>query len=302
MEDLRRAINLDRSTIQSWVQQHLTAWEVGDVSAISAAFHPKIQFILPKINWQGYGLPQAALTKYLPQYQRLQLYLRRLLIDPAQQVAAVEWIGRYTPPGETGCQEMLGGTVLDFDQAGLIYRWRTYLDPVRRRTLAQSADPLPDEGWSPCADPGPPLSPAAVEEVLRAYAQSWSNHDIAQLNAVIHDEMIVQPPWDYVAGRTAIEAGARVYFANYTDTRVTPHRLILDPTQPHFGVCEQTFACTNPETGQRGEDHDFAFFEIAAGKLRYWRTYFDTSRSAQVVEKTVGFYHRTGLSPEIGDW
>ncbi len=37
-------------------------------------------------------------------------------------------------------------------------------------------------------------------------------------------------------------------------------------------------------------DYDFVFFEIAGGKLRYWRTYFDTSRSAQVVEKTVGFF------------
>jgi hypothetical protein len=112
---------------------------------------------------------------------------------------------------------------------------------------------------------------------------------VTQLQAAIHDEIVLQPPWDYVVGQAALVAGANVYFANYTDTRVTLHRLILDPTQPHFGVCEQTFACANPDTGRRGEDHDFAFFEIAQGKLRYWRTYFDTTRSVQVVEKTFGF-------------
>lgn len=302
MEALPRDLNLDRSTIESWVRQHMAAWEASDASAIADTLHPDVEFIWPVSHGQGCREAQAVLETRLAEFQSLRLHLRRLLIDPAQQVAAVEWISRYIQPDKTNYQEIMGGTVLDFDQAGLIHRWRTYLDPVRRRTLAHSADPLPDEGWSPCPDPGPSLSPAAVEGVILAYAQSWSNHNVAELSAVIHDEMIVQPPWDYVAGQTAIEAGARVYFANYTDTRVTPHRLILDPTQPYFGVCEQTFACTNPETGQRGEDHDFAFFEIAAGKLRYWRTYFDTSRSAQVVEKTVGFYHRTGLCPETGDW
>ena len=284
-----RVTNLDRSTIESWVQQHLAAWQVRDLSAIVDTFHPEVEFIWPALHGQSRREARTVLETSLAEFQSLYLHLRRLLIDPAQRVAAVEWIGRYARSGEKDCQEILGGAVLDFDQEGLIYRWRTYLDPVRRRTISGFDDPLPGEGWSPCPDPGPPPSPARVQQIIHTYAQAWSNHDLAQLNEAIHDEMIVQPPWDYVVGRAAIEAGARVYFANYTDTRVTPQRLILDPTQPHFGVCEQTFACTNPDTGRRGEDHDFAFFEVAQSKLRYWRTYFDTTRSAQVVEKTIGF-------------
>jgi hypothetical protein len=235
---------------------------------------------------------KTALESYLAECSALRLHLRRLLIDPTQQVAAVEWVGRYSQPGQDGRLEILGGTVLDFSDDGLIARWRTYLDPVRRRTLTNLDAPLPDEGWSPRPDPSPPLSRTAMEQVIYAYGQGWSNHNVTQLSAVIHEEMVVQPPWDYVVGRAAIEAGAQVYFANYVDTCVTPHRLILDSTQPHFGVCEQTFACTNPDTGQRGEDHDFAFFEIAQGKLRYWRTYFDTTHSAQIVEKTIGYLRR----------
>lgn len=292
MENLTGPDRNRYATIKDWVHRHLAAWEARDALAIGETLHPDIQFVLPTINWQERGWVQTGLESYLAGYSVLRLHLRRLLIDPTQQVTAVEWVGRYTRPDQDGCQEILGGTVLDFTDDGLIARWRTYLDPVRQRTVADLEASLPDEGWSPCPDSGPPLSRTSTEQVIHAYAQAWSNHNVAQLSAVIHEEMVVQPPWDYVVGRAAIEAGAQVYFANYLDTCVTPHRLILDPTQPHVGVCEQTFACTNPDTGQRGEDHDFAFFEIAQGKLRYWRTYFDTTHSAQTVEKTIGYLRR----------
>jgi hypothetical protein len=284
-----RADYPDRSLIENWVRRHLAAWEAKDALALSGTLHPEADFALPTLQGVGRSQAQAALKSWLARWQTLRFHLRRMLIDPAQRVAAVEWVGRFTPPNESNCQEIMGGTVLDFDHDGLIFRWRTYLDPVRRRALPTLDAPLPAEGWSPCPDPGPPLPQATVEQIIRAYGQGWSNHNVAQLQAAIHDEIVLQPPWDYVVGRAALVAGAGVYFANYTDTCVTPHRFILDPSQPHFGVCEQTFACTNPDTGQRGEDHDFAFFEIAQGKLRYWRTYFDTTRSVQVVEKTFGF-------------
>jgi hypothetical protein len=89
------------------------------------------------------------------------------------------------------------------------------------------------------------------------------------------------PPWSYRQGKEEVEAVAHYHFANFLDTRVTTQRIIFDESQPYFGVCQQTFACTNPKTGQRGQDADFAFYEICQGKLRYWRNYFDTSRSIQ---------------------
>ncbi len=278
-----------RSRLESGIQQHLAAWAARDAAAIGATLHPAVAFIFPGGHWHGREEVQSALPARLAEWRILQIQPRRILVDAAQPAAAIEWVSRAARPGETGYQELLGGTVLDFGPAGLIVRWRTYLDPVRRRPVARLDAPLPDEGWSPCPNPGPPPTPAEMERVIRANAQAWSSHNLAQLQAVIHDEVVLQPPWDYVAGRAALAAGARIYFANYRDTMVTPQRFIFDPTQPYFGVCEQIFACTNPDTGRRGEDHDFAFFEIAQGKLRYWRTYFDTSRSVQVIEKTVGF-------------
>lgn len=291
MEEAQPRHRLNRSAIEAWVGQHIAAWEARDAPAISVMLQPTANFMLPAFQRQGQASIQAALSEQLAGWQTLRIHIRRLLVDVDQQVAAVEWIGRGIK--DSACEEILGGTVLDFDSNSLVRRWRTYLDPVRRRSLPRLDAPLPNEGWSPSTNPGPPLSRTAVEQFIRTYGQTWSSHDVSQISSFVHDEIVLQPPWDYAAGRTTFEAGVRVYFANYADTQVTPHRLILDPSQPHFGVCEQTFACTNPDTGQRGEDHDFAFFELAQGKLRYWRTYFDTSRSAQVVEKTIGYLQGT---------
>jgi ketosteroid isomerase-like protein len=286
MDDLGKSA---RPVIESFICQHLAAWEAADAGAISATLHPDVEFVFPAIHWRGQNRVRSALAPWLVEWRTIRIHARHMLVDVDRRVAAVMWVGHFARPGESGSQELLGGTALDFDQDGLIGRWRTYLDPVRQRTLPDFEASWPAEGWSPCPNPGPPPTPTEIEQIIRANAQAWSSHNLAQLQAIIHDDIVLQPPWDYLAGRTALEAGARVYFANYRDTQVTPRRLILDATQPYFGVCEQTFACTNPDTGQRGEDHDFAFFEIAQGKLRYWRTYFDTSRSAQVVEKTLGF-------------
>src|SRR5262249_10265193 len=146
--------------IEKWVHCHLAAWEARDTSTIAETLHPKIQFVLPTIHLQGRDKVQAALATHLAHYSALRFHVRHLLIDPTQQVAAVEWMGRYIQPDKDGCQKFRGGRVLVFDEAGLIAHWRPYLDPVRRRTVASLDVPLPGEGWSPCPHPGPPLPPA----------------------------------------------------------------------------------------------------------------------------------------------
>ena len=286
------AAELERTVVEAWLEQHLTAWAASDVLAITEGLQSEAHFILPPIQGVGRSQAQALLTSRLAELQAVYLHVRRLLIDVRQRAAAVEWICRWRKQAEPEYREIMGGTILDFDLAGLVSRWRTYLDPVRQRNLADLAVPLPDEGWSPSSNPGPSPARETVVQLLQAYATAWASHDPAQFRELIHDEMCIHPPWDYMLGRTAVEAGMQTYFANYLDTQVTPHRILIDPSQPYFGVCEQTFACTNPDTGRRGEDHDFAFFEVAQGKLRYWRTYFDTTHSAQTVEKTVGFLHQ----------
>lgn len=280
---------LDRTMLEAQIQRYRAALEAGDVAGLSAGLHPEIHFVWPGLQQQGRAQVERTLQQHLLNRKAVRLYLRQLLIDDIQLMAAIEWIYRYAAGDENEVREILGGLVLQFDAQGLLTYSRVYLDPVRSRSLARLDDPWPEAGWSPSQNPGPPPGRAMIEQLIYTNAQAWASHDVGQLSPIMHDEICVCPPWDYLIGRQRAERGAQIYFENYRDTQVTPHRFIIDSTQPYFGVCEQTFACTNPETGQRGADHDFAFFEVAQGKLRYWRTYFDTAKSVQIIEKTAGF-------------
>jgi limonene-1,2-epoxide hydrolase len=287
---------LPRSDLERWVRQHIAALETRDVTAVCQGLHPDVCFVWLATRWTGHDPVQAALEQYLKEWQAVRFHLRRLLIDADQPAAVVEWVCRYIRSNEPGCRQLLGGTVLDFDENGQLHNCRTYLDPNRSGAVSNLDAPWPDEGWRLSSNPGSPPTRAVAEALIWANARAWTHHDPAQLSAIMHDEICVSPPWDYLEGRAAVEKGAEIYFANYRETEVTPHRFIIDPTQPYLGVCEQTFACTNVETGRRGEDFDLAFFEIAQGKLRYWRTYFDTTHSIQTIEQTAGYLQRQGTT------
>jgi hypothetical protein len=277
----------NRESIVAWIQQTIAALEARDSAALIEGLAAEVSFLWLGQQWQGREAVEAAISEQVAAWEAVRFQPVHILIEAEQGVAAVAWVCRFGREG--AYQEMLGGTVLEFNEAGSLRYARTYLDPVRSRLIPHLELPWPEIGWQPCQEPGPPPERTVLEAVIQANARAWASHEVKQLSQILHDEITVCPPWDYLVGRRKVEKGAEVYFSHYRETQVTPHRLIIDPSQPYFGVCEQTFACTNPETGRRGEDADYAFFEVAKGKLRYWRTYFDTTRSVQVLEKTAGF-------------
>jgi hypothetical protein len=282
----------NREAVAAWIQQKIAALEARDISGLTEGLAAEVSFLWLGEQWQGREAVETAIKAKVAAWEGVRFQPVHILIEAEQGVAAVAWVCRFGREG--AYQEMLGGTVLEFSETGALRYARTYLDPVRSRSIPHLELPWPAPSWQPCQEPGPPPARAVLEGVIQANARAWASHEVKQLSQILHDEITVSPPWDYLVGRQQVEKGAEVYFNHYRETQVTPHRLIIDPTQPYFGVCEQTFACTNPETGQRGEDADYAFFEVAQGKLRYWRTYFDTTQSVQVLEKTAGFLQGEG--------
>lgn len=272
---------LDRDDIKTWVQRHIASLAARDIPSFMAGIHADINVIWPRAAWAGWDQVQAALTQQLNKMETIRFYLRRLLIDVQQSVAAIEWVCRYVDQPTNICYEFLGGAALDFTGEGQLYRCQIHLDFDRSGVVSALEAPWPQEQWSPGVDPGPPPSRTQSEQFLHTYAGAWSNNDAETIGQLLHDDVYLCPPWAYREGKEEVEAVAHYHFANFLDTRVTPQRIIFDESQPYFGVCQQTFACTNPKTGQRGQDADFAFFEICQGKLRYWRNYFDTGRSIQ---------------------
>ncbi|HEX9923941.1 MAG TPA: nuclear transport factor 2 family protein [Anaerolineae bacterium] len=272
---------LDRDCIKTWVQQHIASLEAGDIASFMAGIHADINVIWPRTAWAGWDQVQASLAQQINETKAIRFYLRRLLIDVQQSVAGVEWVCRYVDQNTNMCHEFLGGAALDFTGEGQLYRCQIHLDFDRSGVVSTLEAPWPQEQWSPGVDPGVPFSRTQSEQFLQDYAAAWSNHDAVTIGQLLHDEVYLCPPWAYREGKEEVEAIARYHFANFLDTQVTPQRIIFDESQPYFGICQQTFACTNPKTGLRGQDTDFAFFEICQGKLRYWRNYFDTGRSIQ---------------------
>jgi hypothetical protein len=189
------------------------------------------------------------------------------LIDLDQAVVAIEWILRTRAESDNTCYELLGATALDFDSDGPLRSAQVYLDLPHSRAIADLHVPLPPEPWAPSLKPGPIPARADVEG--------------ARLRALLHPEIRLYPPWDFRAGPADVERAIVYHIEEYADTVVTPERILYDDSQPHLGVCQQTFACTDRKTGRRGEDRDFALFEIAEGRLRYWRNYFDAANSVQ---------------------
>ena len=276
---------LDRTTIERWLQEHIAAIETGNLSALMTEIDPRLQIALPRETYKGQEQSKTFLIDTRERWEAVRIYVRRLLIDCQQSVAAVEWVCRGVEK-ETGiCHQLLGAAALDFTADGRLTRCKIYLDQDRSGEISDLDAPWPTERWSPCTHAGTPPTRSQSERLLHAHAAAWSSGDAEQVGNLLHDEVHLCPPWTYREGKEQVKAIARYHFDTFDDTEVTPRRIIYDESQPTLGICQQTFACTNPKTGLRGTDSDFALFEICQGKVRYWRNYFDTARSVQEAYK-----------------
>ena len=271
----------DRAALRGTVHQLATHLEAQELPALGAALAPDVTFSLPHLRLAGQEAVQAFLSERTGDWSQVRFHVYRLLVDGEAPVAAFEWVLRTRRADSGEVTQHLGGTVLDFGPDGRILQAATYLDQERSGSVEDLDAPWPQEPWRPCPEPGPPLSRQEMEALVHTLAPAWADSDLALIDAIVHDQVHLSPPWTYLAGREAVLSMSRTYMANHRDTVVTPHRFIIDPDHPHWGVCQQTFACTNLATGRRGEDHDYAFFAVCQGKLHYWRTYFDTARSVQ---------------------
>ncbi len=269
------------SALRERVRQWAAHLEARTIPALVSALAPGVVLSLPRLRLEGREPVRTLLAERIGSWSQVRFHIRRLLVDGEAPVAAFEWVLRAQQADLEGAVERLGATVLDFGPDGRILRVATYLDEERSGPVPSLDAPWPQEPWRPCPEPGPPLPRAEMEALVHTLARAWNESDISLIQAIVHDQVHLSPPWTYLAGREAVLAMSRTYMANHRDTRVTPHRFIIDPDHPHWGVCQQTFACTHIATGRRGEDHDYAFFAVCQGKLHYWRTYFDTAQSVQ---------------------
>lgn len=277
-----------RNAIEQWIYAQLASLEERNPAALGDALTDDVQVILPRVRWQGRGQAQSALADWLACRDSVRIHVKRLLIDEMQNVAAVEWVLRTAPINGGAAQQLLGIAVLTFNEAGRLSECHIRWDGPRSGPVAHLHAPWPAEQWAAAQFAAQPTTRQDVESAAHRLAAAWNGRQREPFLALVHDEVHLCPPWDYRIAPAGFMIIVDHHFAAYRDTCVAVERVIYDECQPTFGVVMQTFACTNVATDQRGADADIAFMEVAGGRLRYWRNYFDAEASVQSGYAEVG--------------
>jgi len=231
----------------------------------------------------------SVINAHLQKYCEVYFYVKRSLIDSEQLMGSVESVVRTKLHGAKVYEEKQVAWILSViprgpDRMG-ITNWCVWIDPVWHVTLNSLETPLPHEVWSPI----PTAVPSCREEICNIIirkVKAYSHENVHDWAQCVHNDVIMHPPWDTLIGLDACKKAVHVYLQNYKHTQITPLQLLYDETQPNFAVYQQLFKTTNKITQEEGEDRDFVFLEVVDGKIRYWRTYFDTTSSAQKPEST----------------
>ena len=119
-------------------------------------------------------------------------------------------------------------------------------------------------------------SEQSIQAIVEKQARAWENADTSAIvedfapNAVFIASGLSYP------GIEAIKQAAEHYFQQFTATKVTIKRVIIDDYQ---GAVEWDWSDRNKKTGKRSQAEDAIIFELQNdGKIRYWREYIEKKR------------------------
>jgi len=262
----------------------MTYFQDGNLKAIELLFSEDVEYSKHKRTWRGRSNVLYELQRELD--TEVIIYKKREIIDRQQCAAAMEAVIRIKDSVRSGYQEHQIAWMVMLNSDLSIQHWQAWTDPVWHTYINTLETPLPQETWQPSEEPGVGGSREDVGRLIESKVHAYQKEDLEAWGNTVHDEIIIHPPWDCIIGGDCCRKAVDVYFQNYKNTIITPIRLLFDEEQPHFAVYQQTFQTTNKSTGQQGKDDDFVFLEVAQGKIRYWRTYFDTDQSVQTQAQT----------------
>lgn len=118
------------------------------------------------------------------------------------------------------------------------------------------------------------MNPAlSTEAIVRRQAKAWETGNVS---AIVAD---FAPDGVFIAGNyifegvEAIQQAAEDYFRQFTDTKITIQRVIIEENQ---GAVEWDWSDRNIQTGKISYAEDAIVFELQAdGKISYWREYIE---------------------------
>ena len=111
-----------------------------------------------------------------------------------------------------------------------------------------------------------------IKQMLERQIHAWESADSDRLIADFAEDSLFIVPGSTFRGKQQIKEVAKKYFSEFTDTKVTVKRIIVNGNE---GTVEWTWSDKNKTTGKESQAEDAIVFELEEGKIKYWREYID---------------------------
>lgn len=111
-----------------------------------------------------------------------------------------------------------------------------------------------------------------IKEIIEKQANAWETADSNKIIADFADDGLFIVPGSSLRGKQQIKEAADNYFAEFTDTKVTIKRIIVNGNE---GAVEWSWREKNKKTGEESLAEDAIIFEMEKEKIKYWREYID---------------------------
>ncbi|EGC35428.1 hypothetical protein DICPUDRAFT_97905 [Dictyostelium purpureum] len=288
-------LKVHRKKCEDLVNNLKTSLEQKDFNKFDDYFEPKS--VLNRCNEEVIG--RNLIKKYIEDIynnEEIHLYNVRLLIDSRQRHVACEWITRRKDfskqsENDTSLEQGMAAWYIKLSPNDYKIRtWYIWIDKAYIKIDSMDA-PLPNEHWTPA--PVQYYTRKDVSDIVRDKLEKFEKEDLDEWSSCLSDDLVICPPFNHVAGKNCCIDGAKLFFDNFEHTSISKIEQLYDETKPNWTTYLQIFSTTNRKTGQKGEDIDFVFNEILTGKIRYWRSYFNSTPKGGNQENTFKFFIQT---------
>ncbi|MFM2315422.1 MAG: hypothetical protein RLZZ04_4700 [Cyanobacteriota bacterium] len=116
------------------------------------------------------------------------------------------------------------------------------------------------------------LPSSVVQELIVRQAQAWEDQDAQAIADDFAENAVFIAAGFKFVGKEQVRKAAQDYFQQFHHTSVEIKRTIIDGDR---GAVEWDWRDQNRKTGKSGWAEDAIIFELANGKIIYWREYIE---------------------------
>lgn len=263
-------------------QKLIDAWANRDVAQFVNLFSPDATWIVDGHTYKGHPAIAAYAHGLWVNAVQVRVVLRRLFCDRDEpEWSVAEWAFRVQTGA--GCNEV-EQAVMARVRADKILFLRTHNDSFRACQTALDAPLRMEHRKSIYPAPQQTMSRVDILKLqYRHVMQGWRLGHADNICSCHAPDSVILNAWEVVRGYDEFRTSAVQYVANYADTMIDVHRIIYDGQNI---ALNQTWRCTNRNTGIRAGDQDLIIGIVQDHQIHYWREYFDPSQSAQTLQQT----------------